>query len=192
MPTAPLIAPTAACANARSSRFALRSASNANPASLIPNVVGSAWIPCVRPTHSVAYVLTRACGDCLHQAPGIRQHQLADALELQRQPGVEHVARGQPVMNPAPGRSGRLRQHVDERGDVVVGHLLALVDRVDRERGRADRVELGGRRAVHLLAGGDLDLAHRVEARLVGPDHRQLGAGVAGDHRVVFTAPRPA
>ena len=53
MPTAPEIAPTAACANARSSLAALRSASNANPASFTPKVVGSAWIPCVRPAHSV-------------------------------------------------------------------------------------------------------------------------------------------
>ncbi len=54
VPTAPEIAPTATCANARSRRRALRSASNAKPASLTPNVVGSAWTPCVRPTHSVS------------------------------------------------------------------------------------------------------------------------------------------
>ena len=54
VPTAPEIAPTSTCANARSSLRALRSASKANPASLTPNVVGSAWIPCVRPTHSVS------------------------------------------------------------------------------------------------------------------------------------------
>ena len=54
MPTAPEIAPVAACANARSSRSALRAASIAKPASLRPNEVGSAWTPCVRPTHSVS------------------------------------------------------------------------------------------------------------------------------------------
>ena len=53
VPTAPEIAPTTTCANARSRRSALRCASNANPASFTPNVVGSAWTPCVRPTHSV-------------------------------------------------------------------------------------------------------------------------------------------
>ena len=42
VPTAPEIAPTEACTKARSRRAALRSASNANPASLIPKVVGSA------------------------------------------------------------------------------------------------------------------------------------------------------
>ena len=54
MPTAPLIAPTLACANARSRRSALRCASKAKPASLSPNVVGSAWTPWVRPTHTVS------------------------------------------------------------------------------------------------------------------------------------------
>ena len=34
--------------------LALRCASNAKPASLIPNDVGSAWTPWVRPTHSVS------------------------------------------------------------------------------------------------------------------------------------------
>ena len=53
MPTAPEIAPVAACTNAASSRSALRCASSANPASLRPNEVGSAWTPWVRPTHSV-------------------------------------------------------------------------------------------------------------------------------------------
>jgi hypothetical protein len=45
VPTAPLSAPTDACANASRSRWALRSASIAKPASLIPNVVGSACTP---------------------------------------------------------------------------------------------------------------------------------------------------
>ena len=54
MPTAPEIAPTAAAANAASSRSALRCASIAKPASLRPNEVGSACTPCVRPTHSVS------------------------------------------------------------------------------------------------------------------------------------------
>ena len=53
--------------------------------------------------------------------------------------GVQHVGGGQPVVDPAAGRPGRLRQHVDERGGVVVGDLLALVDRLHGERGRADR-----------------------------------------------------
>ena len=41
-----------------------------------------------------------------------------------------------------------------------------------------------GGRAVHLLARGDLDLAHRLEVRVVGPDVGQLGTGVARDHHL--------
>ena len=60
VPTAPEIAPTATCANARSQALArCGAASNAKPASLTPNVVGSACTPCVRPTHSVSHVLAR-------------------------------------------------------------------------------------------------------------------------------------
>jgi hypothetical protein len=53
VPTAPDSAPTATWAKAASSRSALRWASSAKPASLIPNVVGSAWTPWVRPTQTV-------------------------------------------------------------------------------------------------------------------------------------------
>ena len=45
-------------------------------------------------------------------------------------------------MDPASGGARRGRQHVDERGRVVVGDPLALVDRRDREGRRADRFEL--------------------------------------------------
>ena len=48
-------------------------------------------------------------------------------------------------------------EHVDERGDVVVGDLLALLHGLDRERRAADRLELARSRAIHRLAGGDLD-----------------------------------
>ena len=54
VPTAPEIAPVAACSKARSRRSALRWASSAKPASLSPKLVGSAWTPWVRPTHSVS------------------------------------------------------------------------------------------------------------------------------------------
>jgi hypothetical protein len=43
-----------ACAKARSMRCMLRWASKAKPASLSPKVVGSAWMPCVRPTQTVS------------------------------------------------------------------------------------------------------------------------------------------
>ena len=88
-------------------------------------------------------------------------------------------------MDPAPGRRRPTRaEHVDERGDVVVGDLLALLDRLDGER-RARGSPRGPRPVgpVERLGGGDLDLAPGLHARLVGPDGADLGAGVARDHR---------
>ncbi len=60
VPTAPLMAPTATWSTARSSRRRLRSASKAKPASFMPKVVGSAWMPCVRPVQTV-WTWARAC-----------------------------------------------------------------------------------------------------------------------------------
>ena len=54
--------------------------------------------------------------------------------------GVEHVGGGEPVVDPAPRLADRARHDVHEGGHVVVGHLLALLDRLDREGGAlADR-----------------------------------------------------
>ena len=102
-------------------------------------------------------VLARPRGERRDERARARHDDLAGALELQRQRRVEHVARRQPVVDPAPGRPGRSRQHVDEGGHVVVGRPLALVDRLDRERRGADRVEI---RAVGpSIASADLDVA---------------------------------
>ena len=86
-------------------------------------------------------------------------------------------------MDPAPRVARRLAQNIDERRDVVVGHPLALVNRFDGERGRADRVQLGIHRSLHRLARSDLDAPPRLHARLVSPQRADLGAGVSRDHR---------
>ena len=85
-------------------------------------------------------------------------------------------------MDPAPRLAGGRAEDVDERGDVVVGDRLALLDGLHREGGGADGLEVGLGRALHLLAGGHLDPAPRLHARLVGPQGADLGAGVAVDH----------
>jgi len=127
-------------------------------------------------------VLARALGELPRELPRRRQDHLARALELQRQAGVDDVGGRQPIVDPAPGGPRGRRQHVDERRRVVVGDLLALVDGVDGERGRADRVEVVRRGALERLRGGHLDVAHRAEARLVGPYRADFRPGVAGDH----------
>src|SRR5258707_10412740 len=88
-------------------------------------------------------------------------------------------------MDPAPWLADRLRDDVDERGHVVVGDLLALIDRLDRERAKLldPACVLGGHHALlgERLDGGHLDLQPRVHARLVGPDGAHLAARVALD-----------
>src|SRR3954469_995954 len=118
---------------------------------------------------------------------------LAGRAQLQRERRVEHVARRQPEVDPAAGRPGARRQDVDEGRDVVVGDALALLDRLDRERGGADRLEVAGGRAGHLLAGRDLDAPPGLHARVVGPQRADLLAGVALDHgAIVSTGPGAA
>ena len=58
------------------------------------------------------------------------------ARHLQRERGVDDVARREPVVHPRARRlPDALLHDVDERGDVVVGDLLALVHRGDVEAG---------------------------------------------------------
>ena len=109
-------------------------------------------------------------------------------LELQREGGVEDVGGGEAVVDPAAVLADRCGDDVDEGGDVVVGDLLALVDGLDGERGV---LAAGARRLLGddpLLRPGlrrrQLDLEPALELALLGPDLPDLGAGVAGDHRL--------
>jgi hypothetical protein len=54
VPTAPESFPTRIPSSARATRSRSRASSNAQPESFSPNVVGSAWTPCVRPICSVS------------------------------------------------------------------------------------------------------------------------------------------
>ncbi len=114
--------------------------------------------------------------------------------ELQRERGVEHVRRREPVVHPAARLAHRLGDHVDERGHVVVGDLLALLDRVDGERGAvADHVGVARRHDALLgerVHHGQLDLQPGVELAPLGPHHAHLGAGVALDHALAEDASR--
>src|SRR5699024_1393043 len=114
---------------------------------------------------------------------GAGDDDLPGRLQLQAERGVEDVGAREPVVDPAPGRAGAGREDVDERGDVVVGDLLAPPDVLDGEGRGADRREVGLRRAVHRLAGGDLDAPPRLHAGLVGPDRAELGTRVPAYHR---------
>ena len=110
---------------------------------------------------------------------------LTGRTELDGQGRVEHVRRGQSVMDPPAFITDRGGNHVDERGDVMVGDLLTLVDRLDREGcllptplrvfGRNDAL------GYPCLRGCQLDREPGVELRLGSPDRPHHGAGVAPD-----------
>jgi hypothetical protein len=127
-------------------------------------------------------VLPRPLGQRGDERARAGQDHLAGPPQLQGERGVEHVGGGQAVVDPAPRRAGRCTEHVDERGDVVVRDPLALLDRGDGERRGPDRLEIGLRRAVQGLRGGDLHVAPGGHAGLVGPDRSDLRPGVALDH----------
>jgi hypothetical protein len=102
--------------------------------------------------------------------------------QLQRERRVQDVGGREAEVDPASGRPRRGGEDVDERGHVVVGDALALLDGLDGEGGGADGLELGLGRPVERLRGGDLDVAPGRHAGFVGPDGAELGARVAGDH----------
>ena len=84
-------------------------------------------------------------------------------------------------MDPAPGRARRRAEHVDERGDVVVGDALALLDGLDRERRGADRLEVGVARPVERLGGRDPDVVadYAKNAKMRGLRVIIAGAGLS-------------
>jgi len=71
-------------------------------------------------------VLASALAQRRDELARAREHDLAGGAQLQRERRVEHVARGQAEVDPAPRVARRLAQDVDERRDVVVGHPLAF------------------------------------------------------------------
>ena len=115
------------------------------------------------------------------------EHERARFADLQRQRRVEHVRRGQAVVEPAPLLAQLLRDRVDERSDVVVGARLDLGDALGarRHRPRPDRVDRLVRDDPDLrppVERGQFDVEPPAQLRLVRPDRRHGRAGVARNH----------
>src|SRR5919202_6898853 len=89
-------------------------------------------------------------------------------------------------MDPPSGRSDRLGDRLDERGDVVVRGPLEFEHAVDGERrSLLDRLEVLCWDPAELspgFAGEDLDPEPVRELGLVGPDRSHLWQCVPGDH----------
>jgi len=120
-------------------------------------------------------------------APSLGEDDLPGLAKLQGQRRVEDVRRGETVVNPAAFVSDRVGDDVDERGHVVPGRALALVHRLNGERGAfpADLRSLGRNRSLGCpgLERGELDLEPELHPALGAPDRAHLSSRVAADHR---------
>jgi hypothetical protein len=131
-------------------------------------------------------VLERPCHErvAVVASPGGDDRPRLDELGGER--GVEHVGGGQPVVQPATLLADRVLDHVDERGDIVVGGALALLNRLDGELGPLPAG--AGRRLGHhpldrqRLGHGELDLEPGLHLAALGPDAPDRIPCVAGDH----------
>ena len=152
----------------------------------MPKVMGSAWMPCVRPTCTASWNSKARRLSTSPSADQVALQQLAAGLELQRQAGVEHVRAGHAVVDVL-ARLADVLGHVGEEGDhVVVGRLLDL-GHPRRLEGRLG-LDLGDRLGRHLAElrpgahGGHLDLQPAAHLGLFGPQAGHLGQRVAFDH----------
>ena len=114
-------------------------------------------------------------------------------LHGERERGVDHVGRRQPVVEPAAFLARPSGDDVDERGDVVVRLALDLGDALGRRHDRplADRRDrLGGDDADlgPALEGSQLDLEPAPQLLALRPDAAHGRAGVARDHRCILGA----
>ena len=78
-----------------------REARRSAPASFRPKVVGSAWMPWLRPMIGGRLVLVGAALERGEQRVEIGEQDVARPRELHREAGVEHVRRGHALMQEA-------------------------------------------------------------------------------------------
>ena len=174
---------------ARDARSRSRSSSNAQPASFSPNVVGSAWTPCVRPMHERAPVLLGARDDGRERALDALEDRARRPPHLQRERRVDDVGRGEAVVEPAAlrRRAARRRRRRTRRRRGAVSRL-ELGDALGRRRDarvadRVDGVRAGRRRARPSRRAPRA--RPRASARACASSDqiaRHGRAGVAGDH----------
>ena len=134
-------------------------------------------------------VLVRPALERGEQRVDVGHEQVGGADELHREAGVEHVRRGQALVDVARLRADDLGEVGEEGDDVVLRLALDRVDARDVEHrllaALADEPRRLLRRSAdlgHAVERRGLDLEPDAEAGLGRPDRRHLGAGVAGDH----------
>ena len=122
------------------------------------------------------------------------QHEGSGLPDLQRQRSVQHVRRGQAVVEPAALLAQLLRDRVDERGDVVMRARLDLRHPLGTRRyrprpDRGDRLRRHDPRLGPPLERRQLDVEPPAQLRLVRPDRRHGRAGVARNHSSESSVP---
>ena len=180
--------PTAAWANARSQALgvAVRPRTR-SPASLMPNVVGSAWTPCVRPTQTVSTCSRARSASARDELARAGDDDLAGAPELQRERGVEHVGatsgRSGSSGPAGPARSPSTSTNAATSWSVTA---LALLHGLDGERRGADRLEVGGASARPISSEAATSTRRQASMRASSVQSgADLGAGVAVDHGAI-------
>ena len=187
-PDRPEILPVPISSTASARRRRPRSSSKAQPASLRPSVIGSAWTEWVRPIISVsASARARATSDS-QEPVAVAQEELPGGSQLEGEASVDDVAARQAEVEVAPLGADRLGDLRDEGDDVVVGGLLDLGDPVRIDGGLcldAPRARPGGTwpRAAWARATASSTRSICLEARPLRPERAHLGEGVAADHR---------
>ena len=140
--------------------------------------------------HGVA-VFTSESHQHAQQVVGGLQHEVACVAHHPAPCGVDHVAAGEPVVNPGAGRSTNgCLHHVDEGGNVVVGDAFAFFH-------CSHEVGVGGGRLcaafgccssrhdanTYMRLGGEqFDFEEATETRFVAEHGCHLGERVAGNH----------
>ena len=99
-PTAPESLPTRKPWSACSIRTRSRSSANAHPASFSPNVVGSAWTPCVRPMQSVSRWASAFSTTARNERSSPSRSSDPGFLDRDRERRVQDIRRGQAEVEP--------------------------------------------------------------------------------------------
>ena len=163
-------------------RSALRWASMAKPASFNPNEVGSAWTPCVRPTHSVPACsrARSASAAASSRAPGTITSPARRSCRASAVSSTSDEVRPKWIQRPA-GPADPLRTSTKAATSWSVTASRSFT---------ASTVKVAPRIASRSASGGPSERLRRCHLHvapgghpgLVGPELAELRAGVAGDH----------
>ena len=159
-------------------------------------MVGSAWMPWLRPIVGVQLVLEGAPLQGLQHRVELGQDQVGGALELDRQRRVEQVGGGQPEMEESRLLAADLLDMGEEGDHVVPRERLDLLDPAPgRSAARGglrswrprSRTGSGGTAPIAAIASAAASsTSSQMPSRVSGDeDRRHLGPAVARDHSML-------